>query len=202
MKILWINGWAVPPAWFCAQAHAAWPEAEHRAVSPTEAAAAIAEGNFATLGGYSLGALWLLCHAQEIPKNMPVILLAPIFAFTAEENCGGKVARAQLRLQRRRLRKDAPAAVRDFFQRAGLADIPSTADEISGAAAQSLDAELGWLENWRVTAPPPKNWRGVVGAEDPLLDAAALKKIWPALQMVPQANHAPAPLLRAARNTF
>ncbi|HTB62138.1 MAG TPA: methyltransferase, partial [Opitutales bacterium] len=202
MKILWITGWAVPPAWFSSQAYAVWPEAEHRVATPTQAAAAIASENFEALGGYSLGALWLLVHVREIPKDIPVILLAPIFAFTAEENCGGKVAHAQLRLQRRRLRKDAVPAVNDFFQRAGMANSLGRLDSLSESQISDLDEELGWLENWKVKEAPPQHWCGFVGAEDPLLDAVELKKIWPDLQIIARAGHAPGALLCAAKLGF
>jgi hypothetical protein len=202
MKILWIAGWAVSPDWLAAQARACWPEAEHAAVTPTSAAAALAKNDYDALGGYSLGALWLLSQAKEISEKTPVVLLAPIFAFSAEQRCGGRVALAQLRLQRRRLRQDAPAAVADFFRRAGLADSIPLPDKFTAKEIAALDEELGWLETLRAPSPPQSNWQGVAGAEDPLTEAAALKKLWPALRVVTGAGHAPGPLLRAALKLF
>jgi hypothetical protein len=202
MKFLWISGWAVPPDWLAMQARALWPEAMHMAATPTDAAVALAENKFDALGGYSLGALWLLSHTGQIPEKIPVVLLAPIFAFSAEQGCGGRVPLAQLRWQRRRLRQNAPAAIADFFKRAGVADCIPSPEKLSTEKIAELDAELGWLETLRASAPPPIQWLGVAGDNDPLTDHAALKKLWPALRVVPGAGHAPGPLLRAAREIF
>lgn len=203
MKWLWISGWAIPPAWFAAQAQAVWPHARHLCVEPSTAAQALNTEKFDALGGYSLGALWLLRQAKTIPQQFPVLLLAPIFAFPSEKLCGGRVALAQLRLQRRRLRSQPAAAVANFFQRAGLEELntqPTIADW--GAKRQTeLDEELGWLEDWRAPVPP-ENWHGLIGANDALLDAPQLKKLWPSLQIVPQAGHAPTALLKAASGLF
>ncbi len=202
MKILWISGWAVPPDWLAARARAGWPEAEHAAVTPTDAATALAKNEYDALGGYSLGALWLLSRATKIPEKTPVVLLAPIFAFSSEQGCGGRMALAQLSLQRRRLRQDAPAAVVDFFRRTGLADSIPPPDKFTAEEITTLDEELGWLETLRAPAPPPSHWQGVAGTDDSLTDAAMLKKLWPALRVVAGAGHAPGRLLRAAREMF
>jgi len=202
MKFLWISGWAVPPVWLAAQARAVWPGAEHEACSPSEAAKAIVDKKFHVLGGYSLGALCVLQEAGKVPKNTPVILLAPIFAFTAEQDCGGRVARAQLRLQRRRLRTNPRAALEDFSRRSGLNELFPIVGEPKPETIPALDEELGWLETWRATPPANKNWQGFVGGQDPLLDATALKKIWPELHIVADATHAPKELMQAARKIF
>jgi len=197
---LWISGWAVPPAWLAVQAQAAWPRENHAAVTPMDAAQALSAEKFDVLGGYSLGALWLLRQAKAIPENVPVVLLAPILAFTEESGCGGRVARAQLQLQRRRLRAQPTAAIADFFQRAGLAELnelPSIA-EWNAPLTAALNEELGWLEDWSVSTVP-KNWHGFIGDNDPLLDALALKKIWSSLHIVSGATHAPGLLMAAAK---
>jgi hypothetical protein len=203
MNWLWISGWAVPPAWLAAQAQAAWPDARHCAAAPAEAARALNAEKFDALGGYSLGALWLLRQAGSIPPKIPVVLLAPILALAAEHRCGGRVALAQLRLQRRRLRTQPAAAIADFFQRTGLSDLAASSEVASWNATRTteLEEELGWLEDWRV-APPPAHWTGFAGDHDPLLDMDGLKKHWPSLQVVAKAGHAPGPLLAAARESF
>ncbi len=203
MNWLWISGWAVPPTWLAAQAEATWPDACHLAVSPSEAARALNTEKFDVLGGYSLGAQWLMRQAQSIPTKIPVLLLAPILALAAEQNCGGRVALAQLRLQRRRLRSQPAASVADFFRRAGLPNFSTLPATVTWPCPQldTLDEELGWLEEWRIP-PPPEHWRGVVGGNDPLLDATVLQKLWPALQITPEAGHAPGPLLASARKFF
>jgi hypothetical protein len=199
MNWLWISGWAVPPDWFAEQARAVWPGFTHTAVAAHDANSALAVGGFDLLGAYSLGTLWLLRHASQIPANTPVALLAPIFAFPAEAGLGGRIPRAQLRAQRRHLRRDAPAALLEFAQLSGLAalNIPTPPNEFSADHLAALDTGLGWLEDW--TAPaPPAHWQGWVGADDPLLDSTRLRALWAALSVVPGAGHSPIPLLRAA----
>jgi hypothetical protein len=198
MRFLWISGWAVPPAWFSEQACAAFPEATHTAVSPSAAAAALVSKKFDVLGGYSLGALWLLMHQKNVVETRPVILIAPFFSFIAENGGGGRVVLAQLRLQRRRFRHDAQTAVNDFYRLSGLENSVPPAGELSTEQIATMDTELGWLEEWRVTEPSPANWRGFVGRDDLLLNADILQGKWPAARIVPDAGHAPGPLLRAA----
>ena len=204
MNWLWISGWAVPPDWFAAQARACWRGDQHTAVAPQNAAPAIAAGNFDALAAYSLGTLWLLRHAHLLPANLPVFLFAPIFAFPAEANLGGRIPRAQLRAQRRHLRRDAPAALLEFAQLSGLAalNIPTPSDEFSPSHLAALDTGLGWLEEWSAPSPPPAHWRGWVGEADTLLDASRQRALWPTLRLVPGAGHAPGPLLQAARAEF
>ncbi len=203
MNWLWISGWAVPPEWLAAQAKTAWPRASHVAVAPMDAARALSRQKFDVLGGYSLGAMWLMRQAKAIPDDLPVVLLAPIFSFVAEHQRGGRVALAQLRLQRRRLRNDPAAAVTDFFQRAGLEELVNLPKAKPGHSRhpEELEEELSWLEDWSISAVP-KNWRGYVGGRDPLLEAPELKKIWPELKIVARAGHAPGPLMNAAKKTF
>ena len=204
MNCLCISGWAVPPDWLAAQARACWPGDQHTAVAPHNAASALASGNFDALAAYSLGTLWLLRHANLVSPRLPVFLFAPIFAFPAEANLGGRIPRAQLRAQRRHLRSDAPAALLEFAQLSGLAtlNIPTPPDEFSPTHLAALDAGLGWLEDWSAQPPPPVHWRGWVGDADTLLDASRLHALWPALRSVPGAGHAPGPLLQAARAEF
>lgn len=204
MNCLWISGWAVPPAWLAEQARACWPGDTHAAVAPHDSTDALANASFDALGAYSLGTLCLLRHAHLIPANLPVFLLAPIFAFPAEANLGGKIPRAQLRAQRRHLRRDAPAALLEFAQLSGLAalNIPTPPDEFSPAHLAALDTGLGWLDDWSAQPPPPAHWRGWVGEADALLGASRLRALWPAIRVVPGAGHAPAPLLQAARMEF
>jgi hypothetical protein len=203
MNCLWISGWSVPPDWLAAQAAAVWPRVAHRAVAVADAESALAAGNYDALGGYSLGTLWLLRQAEKIPAPTPVVLIAPILAFPAEDGKGGRISRAQLRAQRRDLREDAPAAVLAFARLAGLAElgIPAPPDEFNPTNVAALDAGLGWLETWTASAPPA-SWQGWVGEADPLLDAAQVHEHWPAVRVVPGAGHAPGPLLRAAAAEF
>ncbi len=192
MRIGWLLGWAVPETWFRPFATAAWPEAEHAffAAVPGAARRLRAAGPFDWTVGYSLGALLLLL--DPVPVQGPVALLAPIFAFPAEEGLGGKVSRGQVRQLARWLPRDPRAAREDFYRRSGLdvgeGDTPPVPDLIWG---------LERLANDRAEPFLPRGWRGWCGAGDPLLDAGRLRERVPAVAVVPEATHHPAALIAA-----
>ncbi|MDE3084882.1 MAG: hypothetical protein KGJ37_06675, partial [Verrucomicrobiota bacterium] len=119
MKIAWLLGWAVPEAWFAPLAQKAFSNAEHVFIAATSAALERlhAAAPFDQIVGYSLGAHLLLTSSAPFPH---VALLAPFFAFSAEEKFGGRVARGQLRYLARWLRSDPAAALADFYFRSGL----------------------------------------------------------------------------------
>jgi malonyl-CoA O-methyltransferase len=196
MKIGWLMGWAVPEAWFAPLARQALPEADHVFVAAgPEALAQLEEaGPFDWVAGYSLGSLLLLCAAARADRLGRVALLAPIFAFPREAKLGGRVAQTQVRQISRWVVRDAPAALADFYARAGL-DVspeyaPSTATDI-------LCWGLERLEKDRAEPPFPAGWRAWCGANDALLDATRLRELMPAVQVVAGATHHPAALLRA-----
>ncbi|HEV8074183.1 MAG TPA: hypothetical protein VGP21_08610, partial [Opitutaceae bacterium] len=195
MKIGWLMGWAVPEAWFAPLARQAWPEAEHVFVAAEPDALAQLEkaGPFDWVAGYSLGSLLLLREAARANRLGRVALLAPIFAFPREAELGGRVALTQVRQLSRWLRRDARAALADFYARAGL-DVPP--EPAPAAATDILRWGLERLENDRAEPPLPANWRAWCGANDALLDAARLCEL-ASVQIVAGATHHPAALLRA-----
>ncbi|MBW8782243.1 MAG: hypothetical protein JF599_10210 [Verrucomicrobia bacterium] len=197
MKIGWVMGWAVPEVWFSAQVRAAFPDAEHFFFAPTEAALTGLEqaGPLDCVAGYSLGAHCLLAEAGRVARlGARVTLLAPILAFPAEEALGGRVARTQVRYLARWLKRDRPAALADFYSRAGLDLTPEEAAELS---METLNAGLVRLEQGRVEPPVPDGWRLYLGDHDALLDATALARQLPGLVAVANGTHHPAALLRA-----
>jgi len=196
VKIGWLLGWAVPEGWFAPLARQALPGAEHTFVAAEPDALARLEtaGPFDWVAGYSLGSLLLLRAAARADRLGRVALLAPIFAFPREAELGGRVARAQVHQLSRWLRRDERAALADFYARAGL-DVPP--EGAPTAAAHVLRWGLDRLENDRVEPPLPENWRAWCGARDPLLDAVRLRALAPAVQIVADATHHPAELLRA-----
>jgi SAM-dependent methyltransferase len=196
MKIGWLMGWAVPEAWFAPLARQALPDAEHVFVAAEPDALAHLEkaGPFDWVVGYSLGSLLLLREAARANRLGRVALLAPIFAFPREMELGGRVAQTQLRQLSRWLRRDARAALVDFYARAGL-DVPP--EPAPAAATDILRWGLERLENDRAALPLPANWRAWCGVNDALLDAARLHSLAPSVQIVAGATHHPAALLRA-----
>jgi malonyl-CoA O-methyltransferase len=196
MKIGWLMGWAVPEAWFAPLARQALPEAEHVFVAAEPDALAQLEkaGPFDWVAGYSLGSLLLLRESARADRLGCVALLAPIFAFPREAELGGRVAQAQVRQLSRWLRRDAPAALADFYTRAEL-EVPP---EYTPAAATDI---LWWglerLEHDRAVPPLPAGWRAWCGANDALLDATRLGELAPSVQIVAEATHHPTALLRA-----
>jgi malonyl-CoA O-methyltransferase len=199
MRIGWLMGWAVPEAWFAPLARQALPEAEHLFVAAEPDALAQLEkaGPFDWVAGYSLGSLLLLYETARADRLGRVALLAPIFAFPREAGLGGRVARGQVKQLSRWLRRDRPAALEDFYARAGL-DVSPTDSFV--AATDSLCWGLERLENDRAEPPLPASWRAWCGASDPLLDAARLRELAPSVRIVAGATHHPAGLLRAWAN--
>jgi hypothetical protein len=196
MKIGWLMGWAVPVAWFAPLARLAVPDAEHTFVAAELDALAQLEkaGPLDWAVGYSLGSLLLLREAARANQLGRVALLAPIFAFPCEAGLGGRVAQAQVRKLSRWLRREACAALTDFYARAGL-DVPP--EYAPATAKDSLWWGLERLEHDRAEPSIPPGWLAWCGANDPLLDAARLHSLAPAVQIVAGATHHPAALLRA-----
>ncbi|HEX3728659.1 MAG TPA: hypothetical protein VHV47_02565, partial [Opitutaceae bacterium] len=116
-----------------------------------------------------------------------------ILAFPREEKLGGKISRTQVRHLERWLRREPLAAVADFYERAALHIPPSD--------HSSLPEHLLWglerLEQDRVEPPLPAEWSAWCGEEDPLLDAARLAALDPAIRIVSRAGHHPRALLQA-----
>ena len=249
-KMGWVLGWAVPETWFAPLARAAFPDAQHVFVGATPDALAqleaasgmgilpMADGPAQTHGrdaratselrtppfdwvvGYSLGSLLFLNDASRAERLGRVALLAPIFAFPREKKSGGRVALAQIRQLSRWLRRDPPAALADFYQRAGL-DVPEVGRVVPNAPVtlSPLDnaesqrrvrdnppylgdlAELAWgleqLEKTAVESALPSGWRAWCGENDPLLDAVRLREFAPEIVSVSGGGHHPAALLRA-----
>ncbi|MDF3059203.1 MAG: hypothetical protein K0R17_3418 [Rariglobus sp.] len=197
MRIAWILGWAVPEAWFSAHVRAVFPHAEHGffAASPTWLAQVCASGPWDAIAGHSLGTLLLLKEARTVSRLTPrVALLAPVLAFPSEAGLGGKVAGTQVKYLVRWLKTDRPAALADFYMRAGL----------SHCGAESMPAPLGLLQ-WglerlateRADPPLPAGWRAYVGRTDALLDAPKLAGLLPSITCVDDATHHPEALIRA-----
>ena len=188
MKIAWLSGWAVPPQWVEEAANKYFPAHEHRAFLPTRAnAAALAEqaDRFDALAGYSLGALLCLQNPSLLLGFKKICLFAPFAAFCAENQLGGRMRRAQLLFLKRWLRRDPDEALRDFYARAGLPIFAQTRRPPSDVLAEGIECLLCL----RGETPDLPHVKAFAGTCDPLLDAEFLKRRWPALQTIKDANH-------------
>jgi hypothetical protein len=196
---IWIGGWGLPPEWLRRKAQQALPAAEHTVVAPgPDVVARIDWTQFDRVGGYSFGAFLLLQQAPSIP--LPVLLLAPFFAFAAEASLGGKIERTRIRYLARWLKRDPHAALADFYTRAGLHSPPSQISNLKSPPPLPYSAaDLAWgldqLARTEVPALLPAHWIGLIGKNDPLLDTGALARIEPRLRLIPDAGHEPTPLL-------
>ena len=197
MKMGWLLGWAVPEAWFAPFVHRVFRDAEHTFVpaGPDASSQLAALLPCDWLVGYSLGAQVLLSAAGKGMGLGRVALLAPIFAFPREEALGGRVTRTQVRYLARWLRRDPPAALADFYARAGL-DVPAA--PVPQTATEELFWGLRCLESDRIEPPPPPGWRLWCGTDDSLLDAGRLGELVPDLRCV-HGTHHPLALLQAMR---
>jgi hypothetical protein len=211
MKIAWVLGWAVPAPWFASIAEQRIPAATHLYFPPTAAMIEqlTAAAPFDHVVGYSLGSQLLLNASERVTPVGQIALLAPIFAFAREEGLGGRVARAQVRQLARWLTRDPSAALKDFYQRAGLDGSPDQGGEEStlpvvsdGFNVTDLQWGLDRLANIRVELSLPRGWRAWCGAADALLDAAQLHTLEPNISIVPSATHHPAALINAWANFF
>jgi hypothetical protein len=186
---LWVGGWGLPPAWMKSLLEGAAPEVDHCVVPPTAAIEEAAFSRYARVGGFSLGTLLLLrCRMER-----PVVLLSPIFGYTAEMGLGGKVRATQVRYLMRWLERDPLAALGDFYQRARLDIEPP---EQLPYPIEDLQWGLEQLLHQQVEPRLPEGWQGRLGAEDPFLDAARMVALEPRLLIVSGGGHDPASLLQ------
>ena len=195
MRIAWVLGWAVPTEWFAAEAARVFPGAEHVCVpaAPDWRARLEALPRCDAVGGYSLGALLLLDARGWVAERWPRVgLLAPLWAFPAEVGRGGRVPRSHLRALSKRVRRDAEHACADFRSWAGLGAAHGMVEPV-----ETLSWGLDQLEARAAGPGMPDGWRAFVGTGDRLLDAALLAREVPALEVVVDCGHEPAPLLHA-----
>jgi len=135
-RFAWVLGWAIPPEWFRPMARAAFPAADHVLIEPSASTwdELQAAGPFDWVIGYSLGSLILLQDQQRASAlGRRVALLAPIWAFPAEADAGGRIPRANLRALTRAYRNSPAAALDSFYTTAGLRRWSAT----SGRAEQT-----------------------------------------------------------------
>lgn len=195
-RIVWVGGWGISPDWFASEVEAHLPNWRHRVLPPTPE---IPAGGWWDeddwLGGYSLGAFLLLKMNRQQAIANPAVLLAPFFAYPSEENLGGRVRSAQIHYLARWMKRDAPGALRDFYERAG---IPASGrrDELP-YSADALQWGVSILAEETIAPNIPAHWQAACGARDPLLDPVRINQLAPAVQIAPGAGHDPGSILKA-----
>ena len=165
----------------------ALPNAHHVVIMPqANWLELIQEGEFDRICGYSLGSLLLLDALSRGCLSSPVILLAPIFNFDRYAGVGSRVAKTQLKVLIRWLRRDPLAAIHDFYQQAELpigplAELPYALTEL----LWGLDALL----TLQVPLTVAQDSVCVVGAQDRLLDSDYLRTQLPHTVVVANGTH-------------
>ena len=200
IKITAICGWALPEDWFRQLVESYFPRAKIRACYPKnpkdqeEAAIHLALQQDWVIG-YSLGSLWLLYHKNKIPAGTRVVLMAPILAFPAEKQLGGKTPLGKLNYQKKMLNssEDYAAALKGFFDLSGIR-LPES-DLREPYDRSILIRGLDFLETASVSPQSAEGCTAITGLRDPLLDGNRLKELIPHLNLVEECDHSPHKLL-------
>jgi len=199
-KITAICGWALPVEWFRHLVESYLPGAEVRAHYPKnpeneEEAAEVFGSKPDWVIGYSLGSLWLLVHKNIIPPQTKIILMAPILAFPAEKNLGGKTPLGKLKYQKKILgsSEDYLTSLKGFFDLSGI-HLPDN-DLQQPYSREVLIRGLDFLETASVSPQRAKDCVAITGLRDPLLDGNLLKRLIPHLTLVGECDHSPHKLL-------
>lgn len=202
IKITAVCGWAIAPEWFHDCVARIFPTADIRAIYPrrpcdTNEAKDLLSGQPSDLYiGYSLGSLWLMHHRQNLPLTAAKALLAPILAFTREQNLGGKTSITQLKYFVKILKNNFgdTNALMDFYTRCNFKVPESWKKHIPDHL--TLIRGLEFLSGTNVPASSADGFLAVIGEDDNFLDPIMLKCKLPHLDVVANAGHEPEQLLR------
>lgn len=193
MKIGWIGGWGISLEEMQALAVAHAPDAEHLIYPPVMGAAENLVGCDAVVA-WSLGAhLVLEAGARGVRLPAKVLLFAPFTSFCAEHGACGQHAETQVKYLRRWIDTDAPAALADFRQRAGLA--PLVGDALpyelaylrAGLDLLSQPAGIALISFGRQGLPA--GWTAYVGDQDTLLHPEGVCQALGGCQIVEGLGH-------------
>jgi hypothetical protein len=200
IKITAICGWALSEEWFGQLVSSHFPEAEVRTHYPKnpeskEEAIEVFDPNPDWAIGYSLGSLWLLVHKNIIPPQTKIILMAPILAFPAEKNLGGKTPLGKLKYQKKLLSssEDYLASIKGFFDLSGIR-LPDK-DFPQPYTKEILIRGLDFLETAGVSPQTAHDCFAITGLRDPLLDGNQLKELIPHLVLMEECDHSPHKML-------
>lgn len=180
-----LSGWGIAPE----AAAALFPPGARVLAPMRENVAALAGAR--RVVGYSLGAFLLLeASARGEFFCEDVSLCAPFLAFPREAGAGGRVSATQVKFLRRWLKKDAPAALADFYARAGLSFPPPASLPY---CIENLDTGLEILAAAGLGDVPAgaRSWKVFLGEDDALIDARDVAATFPEnpVRLVSSATH-------------
>jgi hypothetical protein len=170
-----ICGWALPPQWFEEQIRQVFPGIPVHAVYPFHPDDQ---------------------HQSYIPAECQKILLAPILAFTEEQNKGGITNKTQLKYLARVLMQNSQdsSTLIEFFKDCRIT-IPE--DHIKNVPCrEALTRGLDYLSRESVSPESITGFLSIIGENDHLLDSFRLKQVIPNLRIIKDAGHGPGPLLQ------
>jgi len=207
MKITAVSGWAIPIDWFAEQINKYFKNSEIRVIYPNapfdenEAKQKLNQEPADLYLGYSLGSLWMFKYRAFIPKTSIKAVLAPILAFTREQDMGGKTTDTQLKYLIKILkRSEDNTPLVDFYTNC---KIPFPKELLSNLPKRStLIKGLEFLESVKECGKSVLDFKVVIGGKDIFLDANKLKKLIPQTIIVPDAGHAPDRLLAQLANAI
>lgn len=196
MKALLLNGWGVTAD----AAAAAIPRSAGVELEVIPAASdwrdRLEQSSATVLVGYSTGAFLALSAVELWERFDRVVLFAPFTDYKAEATRGGRIKAVQLKYLLRGLKRDALAAVQDFYDHAGLKfDKPDTAP----LPVEDLRWGIERLLLDQVDGEGMDNAECYVGADDRLLDAQRLLELHSGMRVVENAGHDLRELTTAAR---
>lgn len=180
MKWLWVNGWGVEPDQLKSWASRSFPLFSHTVILP-DRLDHFAKG-FDHIIGWSWGGYrvleWLTVISE--PESSPSItLVAPFLGFCMEDQLGGKCSRIQVNYLKRWMERNPVAAMKDFYQRAGLTfEIPSGDSEHLVFWISQLDAMVSEkIRLQKLLSVFEKiNMRIMVGKKDTIIDSSWMVK--------------------------
>ncbi|MEK9628440.1 MAG: hypothetical protein VW455_05420 [Nitrospinota bacterium] len=208
LTITAISGWAVPESWYAEQIQTAFPDSDINIVYPKqpedsrEAKEILDRFQSQLYIGYSLGSLWLLKYQSYLPKNCLKALLAPILAFLNNADLGGKTSKSQLEYLIKILARNSnqTEVLRDFFFHANLPYPETHMQEIKDK--NILINGLEFLKNSSVSGKETNDFLSIIGENDIFVDAEALKRHIPHLEIIRDVGHSPIPLLNQLAKTL
>jgi hypothetical protein len=206
LRITAVSGWALPPEWFHGQIEYYFPDAKIKVLYPSnpgdsqEAERLLKSAKSDLYIGYSLGSLWLMTYLKMLPESAVKVVLAPILAFCSERDRGGKTPETKLKYLKRRLARNPedPSPLQEFYLDSKI--------QISDALFEKVPENEVLLKGLEFlhTAPIPDIDEliaiALVGKEDKFLEGDKLKNYLPQLEIIPDAGHAPGPLLQRLAN--
>ncbi len=193
MKIVWLGGWAMAPQWIESRVKERFRQHDHVIVYPGEYWENYLPTDADVYVGHSLGAFLLLRHAEHLPSEAQLILLAPFCDFRAESLLGGRVHVVQIKLLLRMLNSDTLAAVNDFYQRSGIQfdckrSLPYSKEDLLWGIRQLCEMSVSEVGFKRVQ-------QAIIGSEDKLLDPERIQKYCPSMEIIAGAGHSMEDLL-------